>query len=434
MEKLSFLLPTIIVIITSTTLGQSESTDSSLTREPTFTPSTYIDTGAWLAIPDLSSVLTDPNEISSSEEAMFATYSFSHTGTTYNVELYYRELYNRVRARVLVGDQELCGLFNRFYGVDARRRKMLSVSGRDGILKVSLNFGWLSLIESELNTDAIYNAVETFAGKSFPQTHSLWIQVSPPPGMLKKTCIARLGALYLVNEQGQIGPLTLKNLLNAYCQEEIRAKQPDDFERIGYSLVEVHSKSLGFINTVVSDVNDIRKYSRQLLESVNTDEIKAPAHHRDDESRIDYWTCYACARYKMGPAILVRYKFGFQDGLLCSGERALLKEDATGAYTGYPNLTSMRVEEKVILDQHSEFEEEAISDRDREFKNGNTNSGSATERSLRTNKTIDTNPLLSVVGLRIAFVLAGIFLLVLAYVARMYVRAGSRVPKDGANG
>jgi hypothetical protein len=327
------------MLISSTTLGQSESTDSSLTREPTFTPSTYIDTGGWLAAPGLSSILTDPNEISGAEEAMFATYSFSHTGTTYNVELYYRELYNRLRARVLVGDRELRGLFNRFYGVDANRRTDLSVYGRNEVPEVRFNFGGFSLGESHLDTDAIYDTLEALAGKS--ELSGALIDLFKPPGMLKKTCRARLGGLYLVNEQGQIGPLTLKNLLIAYCQEEIRAEQPEDFERIGYSLVEVHGKSLGLTNTVVSDVNDIRKYSRRLLESVDTVEIEAPAHHRDNESQIDYWTCYACARYKMGPAILVRYKFGFQDGLLCSGERALLKEDATGAYTGYPNLTSM---------------------------------------------------------------------------------------------
>ena len=431
MEKLSFLLPTVIMLISSTTLGQSESTDSSLTRKPTFTPSTYIDTGGWLAVPGLSSVLTDPNDISDAEEAMFATYSFSNAGITYNIEFYYRELYSRIRARVLVGEREMRGLFNRFYGVDARRRKMLSVSGSGEVLEVSLNFGRFSLGESHIDTDAIYDTLEEIADKS--ELSGTFIDLFKPPGMLKKTCRARLGGLYLVNEQGQLGSLTLKNLLIAYCQEQIKAEQPEDFERIGYSLVEVHGNSLGLqTNDVVSDVNDIRKYSRRLLESVNTDEIQAPAHHRDDESRIDYWTCYTCARYKMGPAILVRYKFGFQDGLLCSGERAVLNEDATGAYTGYPNLKNIRANEEVILDQHSEFEEEAISDRDREFENGKTDSRSATERRLRANKTIDTNPLLSVASLRIAFVVAGVILLALSYIVLRHNRIISGIKKHRA--
>ena len=155
MEKLSFLLPTVIMLISSTTLGQSESTDLSLTREPTFTPSTYIDTGGWLAAPGLSSVLTEPNEISDTEEAMFATYSFSDASVTYNIEFYYRRLYNRLRARVLVGDRELRGLFNRFYGVDANRRTDLSVYGRNGVPEVRFNFGRFSLGESHLDTDTI---------------------------------------------------------------------------------------------------------------------------------------------------------------------------------------------------------------------------------------------------------------------------------------
>ena len=417
MAKYYLVLSTFIIIISSASFAQDGTSKSYLTRGPTFTPSTYVDIGAWLPAPNLNSVVEDSNAISDSEDILFATHSFSHAGTTYNIEFYYRKLFSRLRARVLVGDRELHGLLNRFYNVDMKNRTMLSVYGRDaGKPEFRFNFGRFTLVESDIDTDAIYDALETFAEESGLST---WIRLYEPPGMLKKTCRASLGRQYLVNEQGQIGRLTLENLLIAYCQEEITAVHPEDFDRIGRSLVEVHGNSMGLINTIVSDVNDVRRYSRRLLESVDAGEIRPPAHFSDDENHTDHWNCYACARYKMGPAVFISYKFGFRDGLLYSGERTILGENASGSHTGYPNLKKVRAQEKVVLNQTLNFKAEIIETKTVARKNSGFKN------------TIDTKPLLSMTVIRIVFVVGGIIVLVLALVVRKYVRIASQVPKKG---
>jgi hypothetical protein len=422
MEKSGFLLLAVSILISSASRGQNETNGSALPKEPTLTPSTFIDHGMWLTTPALSSVLAEPNESPITEEAMFATYSFSDARKTYNVELYYRELYNRLRARVLVGDRELHGLFNRFYSVDKKRRIDVFTVMRNGCPRLNFNFGFLPLKESVLDTDVIYDAVEKFAAKSLPRARRPLIRVSPPPGMLKKTCRASVGASYLVNEEGQIGPFTLKNLLIAYCQEGIRAERREDFERIGRSLVEAHGKSIGLDNSVVSEVSDVRKYGRRLLDLVAGAEIGPPASYKDGESEMDYWTCYACARYKMGPSILARYEFGFQNGLLSSGERAVLGEDASGAYTGYPNLQNLRLTDRVVLEQY------------REFEFPEPDSGTTRERIPGSETRVSASPSHTLALLRFTFVGAGVFLLALAYVVQRCVRMRSGIPKHSANG
>jgi cytohesin len=264
-------------------------------------------------------VLTEPSKVSGAEEAMFATYSFSNAGTTYNIEFYYRELYSRIRARVLVGDRELRGLFNRFYSVDAKRRKMLSVYRKDAVPEVRLNFGRFSLTESELSVDTIYDTLEEFVGQSFPKLRYPRIVVSPPPGMLKKTCWASLGRFYLVGEQGHVDPFTLENLRVAYNRENIKAKNRGDFERIGRSLIEAEDAPSTNKMAMISDVNEIPKYSRSALDSENEKKIMPPRSF--SENGTDYWVCYT---YRQLGGSVFQYKFGFQKGELTSVEELVL--------------------------------------------------------------------------------------------------------------
>jgi len=341
---------------------------------------------------------------------MFATYSFSHEGTTYNVEFYYRELYQRLRARVLVEDRELHGLFNKFYGLDPKRRYMVSVYGRDNSLSLQLNIGRLSLKESAIDTQAIYDVVEKHVAKTMPRMRNPWIRVSPPTGMLKKTCTAICGGSYLVNEEGQIGPFTLENLLIAYYREGIKAEEREDYEKIGRSLLDTHGRSMGLRYAVVSNVDEVHKYGLGLPASFDATEIKPPTTFRNDDSQIDYWTCYACARYKMGPAILTRYKIGFRNGLVRSGERTVLSENARGAYTGYPKLKNIRNREEIIIGQNSDFE------------NGDPDGRSLRAIGLKPEKGFDTHSLLSLTMLRTAFVGAGMVLLALAFMVRRRLR------------
>ena len=397
MEKCRFILSiAIIMLISSVVLTQREPNESHIPEKRSFERSVFIDFCIGLRFPgvdpNLSSVLTELNKSSISEEALFATYSFSDADTTYNVELYYRELYHRLRARVLVGDRELRGLFNRFYDIDSRESMIFVLRSKDGSLALSFNFGGFSLKESSLNTDAIYDALEDFIAKSSPQTRNPGIRVYGPTGMLKKTCEARaLRDCYLINEEGQVEPFTLENLLIAYCREGIKVGKPDDFERIGRSIVKPYSEVLGVTMNIILDVNEIRKYSSNLLISENEHKVRPPWSYRDSQSQTDYWICYAFERYKMGPGMLVCYKLGFQNGLLRSGERIILGEDKTGAYTGYPRLRSLRDHKKVVIGKNN----------------------------------VDLISFFSTTMLMIIFVGAGVFLLVLAYVVHRYFRPSS---------
>jgi hypothetical protein len=431
METRRFLLLAAIILLCSiTSLGQSGPNESPIDRRPMFTSSKYIDASVWFPAPGITSFLTEPNESSISEEALFATYSFSSAGTTYNVELYYRELYRRIRAEVLVGDKVLNGLFNRFYDVDPTHIFRLSVyRGDDGNPELRFNVGRFSITESSLNTSAIYDAVEVFVGRSSPQARNPRIHVERPPGFLKKTC--RVWALgdYLVNEEGQVGPFTLENLLIAYCREGIKAEKPGDFERVGRSLVQANGKALGVRITFITDANEIPGYSSKLLDLENATEIRPPWSYRDSESQTDYWACYTFERYKMGPGFITSYKFGFQNGLLSSGERIVLGEDRTGAFTGYTKLGSLRTQEKVVVPKSE--------DGGFDFRYSEPNGvrlPSATSLSGRGRGKVDQSPFSSLAVLRVTFIAGAVFLLVLAYIVHKYARANSRAAtQTGSN-
>jgi hypothetical protein len=424
MDTRRFVFPAAIIVLFSiTSLSQSEPNESPITRRPIFTASRYTAIGAWMPAPGITSFLTEQNEASISEEALFATYSFSHAGTTYNLEFYYRELYSRLRVRVLVGDRELKGLFSRFYTVDRTRQLMLSIHGwADGNPAVGFNFGGFLITESSLNTDAIYDAVEAFVGRSFPQTRNPWIRIERPPGLLRKTCEARVSGHYLVNEEGQVVPFTLENLLIAYCREGIKAERPEDFDRIGRSLVKAHSKALGVGINVISDINEIPRYSSKLLDSEKATEIRPPWSYRDSDSQTEYWACYTFERYGMGPLILACYKFGFEDGLVSSGERIILGEDRTGAFTGYTKLGSLRSQEKAVVPKN----EDGTFDL-RYSEPNNVRLPSATSLNDRGRGKADQSPSSSLAMLRVTFIAGAVFLLVLAYIVHRYVRTGSKV-------
>ena len=93
----------------------------------------------------------------------------------------------------------------------------------------------------------------------------------------------------------------------------------------------------------------------------------------------------------MGPLILALYKFGFKNGLASSGERIVLGQNNTGAYMGYPRLEN-RVNQ---------------------------------EQSISRKNKIEPEPFFSLAMLRKIFVVAGAFLIVLAYVIHRYFRARS---------
>ncbi len=119
-----FIIIAFIVFFCDICIAQSDSNEN--TKE-TDRPRISIDRGGELPAPSVAVMLNEKGQLADTEEAMFATYSFNDANTTYNIEFYFRERYNRLRARVLVGNHEVKGLFNRFYEIDPKRTGIFSV-------------------------------------------------------------------------------------------------------------------------------------------------------------------------------------------------------------------------------------------------------------------------------------------------------------------
>ena len=147
-------------------------------------------------------------------EALFATYSFNDHGTVYNIEFYYRPLYHRIRARVLVGDRELHGLFNRFYGVDPTQDHGMLTIRRPETGRPLVGFTDLGLVvkESDVSTEAIYDALEAFLNRTrLWDARSDHLHVSRTDGVVGKTCwycvLGLRGGDYLFHADGMSGPI-----------------------------------------------------------------------------------------------------------------------------------------------------------------------------------------------------------------------------------
>ena len=361
----------------------------------------FIDYGIEFPGPGGGSALSEPNGSSDDEEALFATYSFSDTGTTYNVEFYYRPLGRRIRLRVLSGDKELHGLFNRFYNVDPTRRIDIFVVRVDNHPLMYLGIGQLSLKGSTVNTEAIYDALESFIIKSFPQESSLQIFVYQPPGLLKKTCRASARGFYLVNEEGQVDEFSLENLRIAYRREGIRAQNREDFERISLSLIKAEDAPTNYETVLISDVNDIPRYSSHPMDSKNEEKVRAPWSY--SENQTDYWICYT---YKRLGGIVSRYEFGFQEGELTSVTKLVL-DNRIGAALFIPGIP---------------FYGQGAVNRSR--PNSRINDRSSKPPVSENKDSLFFAPLF-----RTVFIVVGLSLLVLAYIVTKLTGPGSNVAK-----
>ena len=283
-----------------------------------------IDRGGWLRAPGRSS---GP----SNREALFATYSFNDRGTVYSIEFYYRPLYNRIRARVLVGNRELHGLFNRFYGIDPTEdHGMLIYRRPDGCPLVDVsNDLRLVVKESDVNTDAIFDALEAFLGKvGPPKDGPMMYMYQEPTGLLRQTCWIHVwgarGGNYLFHADGHAEPFTLENLRRAYWQEGIQARNPADYERIGLSILTVEDEVTGHGGiTTIASTEEIRQYQSHPLDTTRQSEIKAPWASESDDGQTDFWNCYTYQDYH---GIVARYTFGFREGRLASLEKTILGE------------------------------------------------------------------------------------------------------------
>ena len=309
----------IVIVLISSMCQLSSGTNESSGRSRRYL-SSFIDHGIKLPKPELGPALGGPNGASVGEEALFATHSFNESGTTYNVELYYRQPSWRIRAKVLIGDRELRGLLNRFYREELNHQMSIFVTREDGIPDMTFSFGFLLLKELSVNTDAVYDATEEFVRKNLPEWRNLRISVDPPPGLLKRTCIASLKDFYLVNDAGQVDPFTLENLRVAYNREGIKAENPSDLERIGRSLIKADRRHRVRLEAVlISDVNEIPGYDRSPLDPANEEKITAPRFFSD--GRTTYWRCYT---YKRFAGVVSQYTFGASEGQLTVAEPLIL--------------------------------------------------------------------------------------------------------------
>jgi hypothetical protein len=290
-----------------------------------FVPVELINRAGWLPAPSESAA----TGLSDHEEWPFATCSFSDIGTVYNLEFYYRRLYSRLRVRVLAGDRELHGLLNRFYGFEASGRNLLCITTTDdGSAAISLNSGRLVIRESAIDTDAIYDALETFLNKNEVSRNYAKVYMHAPPGLLERTCQARIMPLgardYLLSEDGQVEQLTLESLLAAYNSEGVKAMSPGDYDEIAWSMIVTEHKATSRWKIIlISSAYDIPGYSQGELDSAREAEISVPQVRSDPNARTDYWTCYT---YRPFHGVVARYTFGFREGQLQSAERLVLSE------------------------------------------------------------------------------------------------------------
>ena len=325
MERLKCLaMSGLIVLFLVTGLAAGGPNEPGKERKKQYAPVEFIDDGGWLPTPGASSAGR-----SALEESLFATYSFSDKGTVYNIEFYYRALYSTLRVRVLVGNRELHGLFNRFYGFPSGGRSMFFVTrDDDGSPMISMNFGQLVLKESAIDMDAIYDALDGFLSKSDVSRAYASVYMDPPPRLLGKTCRARIMGDpvvdYLISEDGHVEPLTLESLRVAYNKEGVKAKNADDYKEIAWSLIVAEHKSASrYEIALISSVNDIPGYSSHKLDLEKEAEVKAPEVRFEAETHIDYWTCHTYSQYH---GVVARYTFGFHEGQLQSAERLVLGE------------------------------------------------------------------------------------------------------------
>jgi len=301
-----------------------------------YVPTVFFDHGA--KFPPLRRPATDaePDSPSLSEEVLFGTHSFRERGIVYNIEFYYRKLYERMRVRVLVGQQELHGLFNRLYGIKPDREITFWVSRSEGeSIELTFNFAIVKLNEFPIDTDAIYDAAEAFLSRSPEPDPSPSIRLWQPPGLLKKTCWVRIsarscGGNYLINERGQVDRFTMENLRVAYNREQIKAQSLADYERIGRSLIAAENDLISQCKIIViSRVEDIPGYQLHPLDAQSEAQVKPAWLHTDADTQRDHWTCFT---YRAHRGVVARYTFGFQNGDLHSAEKTILAEGIGKAY------------------------------------------------------------------------------------------------------
>jgi hypothetical protein len=325
-ERDVFLSASLIAVFSLAGIAYGQPNQATASKGPRYSPPT-IDHGGLLPAPGVASAASrSPNR-----EALFATYSFIDSGTPYNIEFYYRPLYCRIRARVLVGDRELHGLFNRFYGADPKRNHAVSVvKRRDGCPVVDIeSLDALVIKESDVSTDAIYDALEAFLNQTSPQQRGpIMYMDHQPTGLLSKACWIRVfgarGGDYLFHDDGRAAPFTLENLRLAYWQEGIKAQNPVDYERVGRSIITVEQQVTGHGRTlVIASTDEIPEYRSHPLDATKKSEIKAPWLSKSADGQTDFWNWYTYQEYH---GVVARYAFGFHEGRLASLEKTILGE------------------------------------------------------------------------------------------------------------
>jgi len=188
----------------------------------------------------------------------------------------------------------------------------------------------MSLKESTIDTDAIYEAMEAMLGED-----ANFVLYTPHGGVLKRTFKARVFARsgaqdYLVNEREDIDPFSLDGLCIAYRKERIRAQNRQQMEGIGISLIMAESRAGRFCAEAISSVSDISGYDMSPLHSETAEKICEPRFHKHEMRKIYYWTCHT---HSVWGGIVASYTFGFLNGWVVSAEKVILGQGVGPDYS-----------------------------------------------------------------------------------------------------
>jgi hypothetical protein len=120
-------------------------------------------------------------------------------------------------------------------------------------------------------------------------------------------CVAR----YLIAPSGEIMPLSLDQLIQAYRREGISVSTHGGMEDIAIGLIELNDNR-GVV--VVSSLNDIPGYDSHPLDGDLEEVIRAPWTH-EDEQGATYWVAYT---YTQNNGLVRRYRVAFRGGRIAN--------------------------------------------------------------------------------------------------------------------
>jgi len=280
-------------------------------------------------------------------DTLISTHTLSpdnNSNDVYKVNLYYNGHYDCARIEVIKNNQPLTGLFNRYYGIDPivdstaslsqstneNHRIMVGIGRRRPGKKPGYRMVFISLANSGVNSDVIYNTVEQFIGKA-----RYWVLLKHT-GMLKKTCFARIFGWkvndYIVRDDGDISLLkNINSICEAYSAEGITASDVEAAKDISQSIIEVYTKhECRGMASIISNPNDIHGYSMNTFKSEDNEKvIRAPWLDPEADTSTYRWNFFTYNKYH---GVVRLFTVAFKNGDLVSAQERIIEENIGEAY------------------------------------------------------------------------------------------------------